>query len=87
MPRKTVHIEDLVHMVNHRLRLSDEALAHGILKETDTPGQAFRKALYGLLEPVLMEADQYKGFAYLEPPVGDYDETRRAYYAPWDNCP
>ena len=82
-PRNTVSIAALVERVNTHLAA-----------ERGTP--AARAALMVLLDGVLMDADQYRGFNYLpdqfktvELPGGtrrelrdDYDSTRVFYYPP-----
>lgn len=71
-------------MVNERLEISDAGLQ--VIIEGMTPEQAFRTALSGLLESVLMDTGNYKGFMYLnhaevrDPDSGPTDPTRRMYF-------
>lgn len=82
--RKTYHVEDLRKLVNERMQISDEALHRAIIVD-QTPAQAYRTALSGLLESVLMETGNYRGFVFLDhtkarEPGDPTDETRRRYF-------
>ena len=84
-PRKTVSVDYLCKLVNDRLALSDDALHPYVIHDGDTPAQAFRKGVASLIESVLLETGNYKGFLYLDllraHEQGDaVDGTRRAYY-------
>ncbi len=76
--RKTTDVAEIKRMVNFHLANRDPKFS--------TPES--RRAMYSLLEAVLMSTGNYKGFRYrysewdverreLKP---GYDETRRAYY-------
>lgn len=70
MARKTFNVGDFVRLVNRRL--------------VETPDVAVRERLTicSMVEMVLMDSDQYKGFRYLGAgnEAGQLDDSRRAYY-------
>lgn len=73
-PRKTFEVEGLKKRVNNLLAAPDT-----------TPDE--RRGAYSVLESVLMETDNYKGFGYLLSETNgegrlkeDYDDTRRRYF-------
>jgi hypothetical protein len=70
--RKTFEVEELKKRVNH-------ALAN---TESEVNNADYRRGLMGLLETVLHDTGNYRGFRYLETPYveGETDETRVAYY-------
>ena len=74
--RKTVKVSEVKDLANKMLANSVDELTEG------------RQAVASMIEHVLMDTDNYKGFGYL-PGVVDYtvsppnvygDETRRVYY-------
>jgi hypothetical protein len=87
--RKTTSVSELTDKVNKRLALSDDVLNKYILRNAGSPERAYRLALAGLLEGVLMETNNYHGFGYQEgvfdftadPPEQVGDDTRRIYYS------
>lgn len=94
MARKTYGVKALVERVNTMLATPNSTLwmkAPG--KDRDlTPEEAFRMGMISVLESVLHETGNYKGFGYqtgvitwdvdVHPPVpvSFSDETRRIYY-------
>lgn len=88
MPRKTVKVSDLLERVNRALQTSGSTLylrAPGKDREL-TPAEAYRMGMISVLESVLHETGNYRGFGYQEmrrTEDGEYeiaDETRRVYY-------
>ena len=99
--RKTIPVAALVTEVNRLLAIPDEGL-HGTgdhPADLDAPGkhremtrpEVFRMTLASLLEHILTETGQYRGFGYQPGQVTRYatgpgtspditDETRRIYY-------
>lgn len=89
MARKTSTVSNVLNRVNHMLRTPDSSLR----LEGLTPEQAFRLGAASLLETILHETGNYRGFNYqseqflpaeeqtadqvLKP---DHDSTRRFYY-------
>ena len=73
--RKTIHVAEIVSSANQFLALSkDEQVGE-------------RQGIIALVESVLHRTNTYAGFSYDAPSEvvrngGDYDETRRSYYAP-----
>lgn len=66
-PRKTIEVEVVRNFANNYLSLSeDEAVDQRI-------------GISGLLEAVLHESGNYKGFRYLDG-MQDVDESRRCYF-------
>jgi hypothetical protein len=72
--RKTVPVEAVKRNANRMLRNSDDAMQQG------------RIGVYMLLERVLFDTDNYKGYKYISPNedasniAGELDDTRRFYY-------
>jgi hypothetical protein len=72
--RKTVPVEDVKRNANRMLRNSDETVKDG------------RIGVYMLLERVLFDTGNYKGYKYISPNddasniAGELDDTRRFYY-------
>ncbi len=64
--RKTIKITDLVDAANHMLAES--------VDDVDRVG------VFILLERLLLDADAYKGFQFIDGNSGDTDDTRRRYY-------
>lgn len=88
MPRKTVKVSELRDRVNGALLAKDSSLwlrAPGKDREL-TPAEALRMGMISVLESVLHETGNYRGFGYQEmrrTEDGEYeiaDETRRVYY-------
>lgn len=90
MSQKTVSVAFVRDRVNAALAVPNSALymkAPGKERELNQE-EAFRMGLISLLESVLRETGQYKGFGYQEGIVPDPDasrpewgdETRRVYY-------
>lgn len=81
MARKTIPVADLVDRVNTRLATPDSTLRLADL----TPEQAFRLGMASLLDSVLHETGNYKGFGYQVSELVEgqlrpgYDDTRRRY--------
>lgn len=74
MKRKTFKVQDLVNRTNDRLRVS-------------TCSPEVRLGMIAVLESILHETGNYRGFNYLEGKVGESgyvesfgDESRRYYY-------
>lgn len=74
MARKTIAVSELVTRVNH------------MIAATADPRREERQALAVLLESVLMDTGNYRGFNYLESELAHdntlvvgYDDTRRRY--------
>ena len=86
MPRKTHNVRSLVVEANMLLALPDN----------ETINASFRAGVQTLVERVLMDTDNYKGFQYLPSEFTlpdnfphrvlreDHDRTRVRYYAPGD---
>ncbi len=82
MARKTVPVTRVVHLANK------------MLENTSTVDKQLRLGICALVESVLFETDNYKGFSYLQSefkPVDEqlqgesplrenYDDTRRRYF-------
>ena len=68
--RKTVPVNAIREQVN-------DMLAHSA--KNGQPPEA-RVGLYVLLEAVLLESGNYKGYRYTDGSNGDLDHTRRFYY-------
>lgn len=88
MPRKTFNVDELRDRVNRMLETPDSSLylkAPGTDREM-TPAEAFRMGLCSVIEGILHETGNYKGFGYhgmIERPGLAWeipDETRRVYY-------
>lgn len=67
-PRKTIKVADVRAIANHMLEASEPHLREG------------RISVALLLERILMETDNYKGFGYADDDRGHTDDTRRHYY-------
>jgi hypothetical protein len=78
MARKTVEVQGLKELTNRHLALRDDKVS--------TP--ASRQAVSSILEAVLHQTDNYKGFKYrlsewdveAQELREGYDDTRREYY-------
>ena len=74
MTRKTVSVEDVKRNANRMLRNSDETAKEG------------RIGVFILLERILFDTGNYKGYKYISPNndasniAGELDDTRRFYY-------
>ena len=92
MPRKTYAVSDLLARLNRMLTTPESSLylkCPGKDREM-TPAEAFRMGMISIVESVLHETDNYKGFGYQgdvmrEVHDGPFqweitDETRRVYY-------
>jgi len=72
--RKTVSVEDVKRNANRMLRNSDETAKEG------------RIGVFILLERILFDTGNYKGYKYISPNndasniAGELDDTRRFYY-------
>ena len=88
--RKTIPVARIRELVNFRLTIEPYLAMPGKDREMNA-GEAYRMALASLLESVLHETGNYRGFGYQEGQVtrhadgpGDSpditDETRRVYY-------
>lgn len=90
--RKTVEVAAIAERVNAMLALQDEVITR-VLRENNTPEQAFRIGIAHLLEGILHETGNYRGYNYQASeflPEAErrddtvlrdgYDETRRIYY-------
>lgn len=75
--RKTVEVADLVHRVNNRLALEEEAVT--VVVTGMTPEQAYRRALADLMADVLHQTSNYHGFAYQSSEFADYGVLREGY--------
>lgn len=75
MARKTITVADLVAKTNRMIAASKENIPH------DTEG---RLALCTLIESVLHDTGNYRGFQYLDGHeaviAGDYDGSARRYH-------
>lgn len=93
MPRKTVNVNTVRDRVNGMLQTPDSSLyltAPGKDREL-TPAEAIRIGAIAVLESILHESGNYRGFGY-QPGIVNYpddgdpdkvtfgDETRRVYY-------
>jgi hypothetical protein len=68
MKRKTIEVEKVKKWSNNFLMNSPDEMT----------GERF--GITTLIESVLMDTDNYKGFGYLIPYVKGIDESRRVYY-------
>lgn len=79
--RQTIPVEQIRDWANAALQTANSTL----LLDNQTPEQAFRLGIAGMLERVLHATGNYAGFQYADPSTpGEYvtdvtDETRRRY--------
>lgn len=66
--RKTVAVADVLHAANL------------MLSATSSDMTAQREGVTALLERVLLDTDNYRGFQYTDGNNGGTDDTRRHYY-------
>lgn len=77
-PRKTVPVDDVTMLAN---------VALGVVIENDLDGMSRRRGIIGMVESVLFNTGNYRGYRYLPSELDadgaliyGYDDTRRWYF-------